>query len=59
MATMATTVPIICPMCGARVQCRIKDDTGGVPIIDGDREAVVVLTVNTTTMKRHIEENHV
>jgi len=58
MASMVTTVPVICPQCGARVQCRVRDDTGGVEIKERRNESVVVLTVDTTTMKRHIEENH-
>lgn len=55
---MLTTVPLICPACGARVQCRVKDDTGGLTIKQGSNEAIAVLTVNYEPMNRHYAENH-
>ena len=54
---MKASVALACPQCGARVQCEVRDDTGGV-IINNEDESIVVLTVNTKPMKRHTKENH-
>ena len=58
MADMLTTLPVRCPHCGARVQCRVKDDTGGLVIKQGQSEAVVVLTINYEPLAEHVSDNH-
>lgn len=55
---MKADLAIICPLCGARVRCTIKSDTGGVEIKTDTDESVVVLVIDTSNMKRHTKENH-
>lgn len=58
MARFPTHLPLTCPLCGARVPCSVLDDTGGVRLDTADDEAVVVLTLKITPMRRHMADNH-